>query len=393
MAIKVPKKVITANIFKLIWNCVKYSDKFLWSIILIISAYSLLLVGSVSREGFNYFTVQSISVAIGLLGAAMLQAVDYKVISKASKWIGIICIILIIYTLFAGVTIEGSSGVNARAWIKLPGGITFQPSELVKIGFIIIFARHLSALKKSEQIKNIKNVALLALHALVPVILMHLQGDDGAAVIFLCIALTMAFMANLPLRYFLSLGALGALLAPIAWNFILADYQKQRIISQMNPEADPLNMGYQQIQGKLSIGSGGIFGTGIFNGPRVANNVVPIQESDFIFSVAGEELGFIGCTLITVLLLMLILRIGFIARKSNNINGALICFGFIGLIASQTIFNMGMCLSLLPVMGVTLPFFSVGGSSASCLYLGIGILQNIYLNRDQTKNKMNTDEP
>lgn len=374
------------------WNSLKYSDKILWSIILSISVYGMLLVGSVSREGFNYFTVQIISVTIGLLGAVTLQVIDYKVISKASKWIAVVCIILIVYTLFAGVRIEGSSGVNARAWIKLPGGITFQPSELVKIGFIITFAKHLAVLKKSEQIKNLKNVAILAVHALVPIILVHLQGDDGAAIIFLCIAITMAFMANLPLRYFLSAGALGAILAPIAWHFVLADYQKQRILTQMNPEGDPLNMGYQQIQGKLSIGSGGIFGTGLFHGPRVANNVVPIQESDFIFSVAGEELGFIGCALIILLLFLLVLRISIIARKSKNLNGALICFGFIGLITSQTIFNLGMCLSLLPVMGVTLPFFSVGGSSAACLYLGMGILQNIYLNRDETKNALHTDE-
>ena len=120
----------------------------------------------------------------------------------------------------------------------------------------------------------------------------------------------------------------------------------------------------------------------------VAKNVVPIQESDFIFSAAGEELGFIGCVLIILLLVLLILRVGYIARKSNEITSSLICFGFIGLIASQTIFNLGMCLSLLPVMGVTLPFFSVGGSSAACLYLGIGILQNIYLNRDQTKKEI-----
>jgi rod shape determining protein RodA len=386
-------KTNITSVFKSVWHCIKYSDKILWGIILSISIYSLLLVGSLSREGFNYFIVQAISVAIGLLGAVVLQVVNYNFISKASKWIAVACIILIVYTLFAGVTIEGSSGVNARAWIKLPGGITFQPSELVKIGFIITFARHLTILRKSERIKNLESVAILAVHAFVPVILMHLQGDDGAAIIFLCIALTMAFMANLPLRYFLSVGAIGALLAPIAWNFVLADYQKQRILTQMNPEGDPLNMGYQQIQGKLSIGSGGIFGTGLFNGPRVANNVVPIQESDFIFSVAGEELGFIGCTLIIVLLLLLILRIGFIARKSNNLNGALICFGFIGLITSQTFFNLGMCLSLLPVMGVTLPFFSVGGSSAACLYFGIGILQNIYLNRNQTKKTVDNDEP
>lgn len=372
------------NFFKSIQNCIKYSDKILWSIILVIALYSMLLVASVSREGFNYLTIQFISVMLGMIGALLLQTINYKVISKYYIWIGIFCILFIIYTLFMGVTVEGSSGVNARAWIKLPGGITFQPSELVKIGFIITFAKHLSILKNTDNFKDIKNICLLGAHALIPVILTHMQGDDGAAIIFLCIAITMSFMAGLPLRYFGALIVLGAIFMPIAWNFVLADYQKKRIITQMNPEGDPLNMGYQQIQGKLSIGSGGLFGTGLFKGPRVANNVVPIQESDFIFSVAGEELGFVGCVLIILLLLLLIFRIGFIARKCNDTIGSFICFGFIGLILSQTIFNLGMCLSLLPVMGVTLPFFSVGGSSAACLYLGIGILQNIYLSRNQT---------
>lgn len=376
------------NIFKSIWNSLKYSDKILWSIILFIAVYGLLLVSSISREGFNYFNVQFFSITIGLIGALFLQILDYKFISKNSKWIGLFCITLIIYTLFMGVTIEGASGVNARAWIKLPGGITFQPSELVKIGFIITFARHLSKIKKSNNIQNLKSVMLLGLHAFVPALLTHMQGDDGAAIIFLCIALTMSFMAGLPLRYFVILIILGALLMPIAWKFVLADYQKQRILTQLNPEGDPLNMGYQQIQGKLSIGSGGLLGYGLFKGPRVAKNVVPIQESDFIFSVAGEELGFVGCALIILLLVLLILRVGYIARKSNELTSSLTCFGFIGLIASQTIFNLGMCLSLLPVMGVTLPFFSVGGSSAACLYLAVGILQNIYLNRDQTKKEI-----
>lgn len=372
------------NFFKSIQNCIKYSDKILWSIILVIALYSMLLVASVSREGFNYLTIQFISVMLGMLGALLLQTINYKVISKYYIWIGIFCILFIIYTLFMGVTVEGSSGVNAKAWIKLPGGITFQPSELVKIGFIITFAKHLSIVKNTDNFKDIKNICLLGAHALIPVVLTHMQGDDGAAIIFLCIAITMSFMAGLPLRYFGALIVLGAIFMPIAWNFVLADYQKKRIITQMNPEGDPLNMGYQQIQGKLSIGSGGLFGTGLFKGPRVANNVVPIQESDFIFSVAGEELGFVGCVLIILLLLLLIFRIGFIARKCNDTIGSFICFGFIGLILSQTIFNLGMCLSLLPVMGVTLPFFSVGGSSAACLYLGIGILQNIYLSRNQT---------
>ena len=375
------------NILKSIINCIRYSDKFLWSLTLIIAVYGLTLVASISREGFNYFFVQSLSILIGLIGAVMLQAVDYKHISKASLWIGIFGILLIVYTLFMGVTIEGASGVNAKAWIKLPGGITFQPSELVKIAFIITFSSHIANVLEKDNIKDPKNIALLLTHALIPVVLTHLQGDDGAAIIFLCIALTIAFVGGVPIKYFLYAALSAIVLAPIAWNFVLADYQKKRILSQLNPEGDPLNMGYQQIQGKLSIGSGGLFGVGLFKGPRIANNVVPIQESDFIFSAAGEELGFIGCVLIILLLLLVIIRIGHIAKRSQDTVGALICFGFIGLVASQTIFNLGMCLSLMPVMGVTLPFFSVGGSSAACLYLALGIIQNIYLNSDGTAKR------
>lgn len=389
-------KVIIVKLLKLVLSALKYSDKFLWAVTLLVSVYSLLLVASVSREGFNYFTVQSVSVAIGLLGAVFLQIVDYRLLAKYSKIIAVVGVLLIIYTLFAGVAVEGSSGVNARAWIKLPGGITFQPSELVKIGFIITFSEHVSQLNfsklKISNIDDLKELVLLGVHVLIPVILTHFQGDDGAAIIFLCIALMILFMAGLKLRYFAILGALGALMAPVFWHFVLADYQKKRLITQLNPEADPLNMGYQQIQGKLSIGSGGVFGTGLFNGPRVANNVVPIQESDFIFSVSGEELGFLGCAFIIVLLLCMIFRIGFISQRAGNKVGSMICFGFIGLILSQTVFNLGMCLSLLPVMGVTLPFFSVGGSSAACLYLGMGIIQSIYLTRDETKKKLTNEQ-
>lgn len=377
------------NILKSIVNCTRYSDKFLWSVTLFIAIYGLVLVASISREGFNYFFIQSLSILIGLIGAVIIQTVDYKYISKASLWIGIFGILLIVYTLFLGVTIEGASGVNAKAWIKLPGGITFQPSELVKIAFIITFSTHMANILENDDIKNPKNIALLLAHALVPVILTHLQGDDGAAIIFLCIAITIAFVGGVPIKYFLYAVISGIILMPIVWNFVLADYQKKRILSQLNPEGDPLNMGYQQIQGKLSIGSGGIFGVGLFKGPRVANNVVPIQESDFIFSAAGEELGFIGCVLIILLLLLLIVRTGYIAKHSQDTIGSLICFGFIGLVASQTIFNLGMCLSLMPVMGVTLPFFSVGGSSAACLYLALGIIQNIYLNADNIKKNKN----
>ena len=227
---------------------------------------------------------------------------------------------------------------------------------------------------------------MLCLHAAIPAALSHFQGDDGAAVIFFFMFITMCYIAGVKLRYFAFLIFIALASLPYLWNHVLADYQKQRLVCQLNPEADPLGMGFQQLQGKISIGSGKIFGLGLFKGPRVGSGSVPIQQSDFVFSVIGEELGFIGCFFAILLLLIFIFRTIKISSSSCDFLGTVICFGFLGEIVSQTIFNLGMCLSLLPVMGVTLPFFSAGGSSASCLYLGLGLVQSVYKNL-RKKNK------
>ncbi|MFR1509514.1 MAG: FtsW/RodA/SpoVE family cell cycle protein [Acutalibacteraceae bacterium] len=369
------------------WNKTKsyfrLTDSIFWSISVSTSIFSLLLLLSVSRtSNFGYFRTQLIAIIIGYIGALIITKSDYRIIAKHYVIVAVICVLLIICTLIFGTSVTGNSGIDAKAWLKLPGGISFQPSELAKIGFMITFSKHLSVLKEKNELTSFFNVALLGVHALVPIALTHLQGDDGAAIIFFFMFLFMAFAAGVQLRYFFAVFAAIILMIPILWNYVFAEYQKQRIINQINPEADPLNTGFQQIQGKISIGSGKIFGQGLFNGPRVGSNSVPIQESDFIFSVAGEELGFIGCTLIILLLCLMLFRTLKTASMSSDCLGTCICFGFFGLVASQTIFNLGMCLSVLPVMGVTLPFFSAGGSSSACLYLGIGLIQSVYIQRD-----------
>ena len=369
------------------WNKTKsyfrLTDSIFWSISVSTSIFSLLLLLSVSRtSNFGYFRTQLIAIIIGYIGALIITKSDYRIIAKHYVIVAVICVLLIICTLIFGTSVTGNSGIDAKAWLKLPGGISFQPSELAKIGFMITFSKHLSVLKEKNELTSFFNVALLGVHALVPIALTHLQGDDGAAIIFFFMFLFMAFAAGVQLRYFFAVFAAIILMIPILWNYVFAEYQKQRIINQINPEADPLNTGFQQIQGKISIGSGKIFGQGLFNGPRVGSNSVPIQESDFIFSVAGEELGFIGCTLIILLLCLMLFRTLKTASMSSDCLGTCICFGFFGLVASQTIFNLGMCLSVLHVMGVTLPFFSAGGSSSACLYLGIGLIQSVYIQRD-----------
>lgn len=366
--------------FKSVSNYLKQTDKLYWILMLVISAYSLLLLKTVPNPdgGKSYFTTQLMAIAAGYFGAILFSLVDYREIASFWYVVAGFCLFLIAYTQFFGLAVTSSGGINAKAWIKIPGGLTFQPSELVKIGFMITFSKHLSVLKKKGLLKSPVQVLLLALHALIPVALVHLQGDDGAAIIFFCMFLFMAFAAGIQLRYFAALFAIIGVGFPLAWKYVLQPYQKDRMLVTYHLESDPLGYGLQQIQGRLSIGSGGLWGRGLFReNSRVSHSVVPVQQADFIFAVAGEQLGFIGCVLIILLLFLLLWRTIHIARRSTDLLGSSICMGFFGMIAAQAIFNLGMCLDLLPVMGVTLPFFSAGGSSAACLYFGFGLVQSV----------------
>ncbi|HBN04716.1 MAG TPA: rod shape-determining protein RodA [Bacteroidales bacterium] len=368
----------------------KRTDKVYWLLMFAISFYSLLLLKTVPNpegKSVSYFTTQLVAIIVGYIGALLLTAIDYREISNFWYVIAGFCLFLIIYTLLFGKEIVNTGGVHAKAWIKLPGGLTFQPSELVKIGFMVTFSKHLDALNERGLLKSPLHVVLLAFHALIPIALVHLQGDDGAGVIFFCMFLAMAFGAGIQLRYFAVLFAFAAAAVPLAWKYdILSEYQKERILVTYNLESDKLNYGFHQIQGRMSIGSGGLWGRGLFVSPRVNKGSVPLQQSDFIFSVAGEQLGFIGCIILIALLFFLLLRTLHTARCATDMLGSSICMGFFGMIASQAIFNLGMCMDLLPVMGVTLPFFSAGGSSAACLYFGFGLVLNVYM------HKINTDK-
>lgn len=358
-------------------------DKILWLLMLTIAAFSLLLLKSVSRATYtDYFRTQLIVTVMGLIAAVALSTIDYDSIASFWYLIAGFSVFIMLYTIFFGVSVQGSGGVNARAWISIAGR-TFQTAELVKILFMITYSKHIAVLRERDQIKRPTQVFLLALHAAIPVLLCHFQGDDGAAIVFFFMFLCMSLAGGVQIRYFLLLGALVAVSLPILWNFVLSEYQIKRFTSVYNLD-DPsvqLDEGYQQYQGRLSIGSGQLTGKGFFNGPRVESNLVTFQHSDYIFSVAGEELGFLGCTAIIILLLLYMLRVLYIAAKARDDLGRCMCFGFFGLIALQSISNIGMCLALLPVMGVTLPFFSAGGSSAICLYLGFGLVQGVYMRR------------
>ena len=304
----------------------------------------------------------------------MISFIDYRTIAKFWWLTAGFALLLTLSVFFIGIQVSGTDDVG---WIRLPFGITFQPSELTKICFILTFSKHISVLTEKNMLKTFIGVISLALHAVIPVALIHFQGDDGAALVFALMFLIMSFAAGVQLRYFIILLAVIILAVPVMWSFILNDDQKNRLTVLFSTDDNALQTyGWQQYQGKLSIASGSIYGKGIFSGPRVEKELVPYQENDFIFTVAGEELGFIGSAAIILLFALILFRMIVISSRITDPLGKSICAGFFALIGVQAMINLGMVLGILPVIGVTLPFFSSGGSAAACLFLGIGLVQS-----------------
>ncbi len=360
------------------------ADKILWLIIAFISIYSLTLLRSVSRAtNTDYYEVQLLAITLGVVGALVLTFIDYSTLANYWHLIAFASVFLMLFTAFFGVNVSGSGGVNATAWINVFGR-TFQTSELVKIGFIITCAKHLDTLKKKEVLNQPFHIILVLIHGIIPFLLCNLQGDDGAGIVFFAMFLFMCYAAGVHARYFIILFSLALIAVPLIWNYALDEFQIERFTSVYNLDDPTVAMdgGYQQYQARITIGSGGLFGKGLFEGDRVQSGAVTFQHSDFIFSVAGEELGFIGSVMVILSLVVLTIRVLYIAGKSRDSLGEIMCFGFLGLVVLQSITNIGMCLAILPVMGVTLPFYSAGGSSAACLYFAIGLLQSVYMRRE-----------
>lgn len=362
------------------------TDIILWVFTIIATVYSLMLISDMQRAGtYNYMFTQIIAIIIGLAAAVLISLINYNFIVK--KW----WIFAIVGVLLAGmVFIFGTtvSGTDDTAWIKLPGGFTIQPSEFMKICFIITFTKHLSFLNEIEKLKTLPGVLSLLVHVGIPIILIHLQGDDGAVLIFLIMAVGMSYLAGVQARYFAILGGSLAVGLPLLWNVFLNNEHRNRILALFDLDGNALTTyGWQQYQGKVSIASGQAFGSGLYNGRRVEFGIVPEQENDFIFTVAGEEFGFIGCLILLAILFVIIIRALINAKNAYEIKGSYICYGVFIMIGAQTIINIGMVLGLIPVIGITLPFFSSGGTSVMSMMISIGLVQSVVYNQEEDIDK------
>lgn len=361
------------------------SDVILWLLAVAASVYSLILINSMQRvSDYSYMTPQILALTLGYIAAVVITLIDYETFSR--MWIPLIILSLVLLGIVF-VFGRNVTGTDDTAWITLPGGISFQPSELVKIFFIITFSKHLQILKNNDMLHSLVGVITLLIHMGIPVALIHMQGDDGTVLIFIFMFLIMSFVGGVQLRYFLIMLLLLAAGIPIFWNYFLNDEHKNRFTAIFDIDGNAMKTyGWQQYQGKVSVASGGLSGSGLGNGARVASGIVPEQENDFIFTVAGEELGFIGCLLLLFILLAICVKIIIDGMSARDYLGKMICIGVFSMIGVQTIINVGMVLGLLPVVGITLPFFSSGGTSLLSVLTGIGLVQSVYYHKDVSES-------
>lgn len=347
-----------------------------------LSVVVLVSLGYSQLGSNNKASVQVIASLLGVMLAIVFSTVDYRALARAWPLHATVAWGLVLPTLFFhnvnfGVLTIGydAGGTSNYSWYRV-GGMTFQPAELAKISFILTLALHLSQLR--GQVNRPKNLFLLLLHVIVPPLLIHLQGDDGTALVFLGIGLIMLYAGGL--SHWLVGGVLvagvvggGALL--MLKPDLLKGYQFQRIMAILTPEDPALSdITYQQNKGAMAIGTGGLTGQGLFSGDHI---FVPNAWNDFIFAYLANVLGFLGAAAVLILLFALCVRTLRTALRSTDALGRYICVGIFAALFVQCVINLGMNLQVLPVIGVTLPFFSAGGSSVVMMYFCVGLVLSV----------------
>lgn len=363
-----------------LWSLIKGTDLLTLISAMLASAYGLSLVYSATFSNLKdgkiiTSDVRSMIVSVfgGLIIAIVVSNIDYEIISKLWPIIAAGCVGLMIFTFFFGVA--PSARQDAKSWLDLKI-FYFQPSELLKVGFIISFSYHLDMVR--DRINKLKTIIPLVIHGAVPIGLVMLTGDAGSALIFMVMFIGMLFFARVNIGYFIA--GICAIIVGfcVAWKAgIIGGIQRQRIVALLYPEQYEDVM-YQQTNGKIAMGSGGLFGQGYLNGDMTQSGAVPENQNDMILSVAGEELGFIGAIAVVLILGFLVLRVLKCAMTARDNVGYLMCSGIAVMLFAQVIVNIGMELSLLPCIGITLPLFSAGGSSSLCIYLALGLEFSIY---------------
>lgn len=325
--------------------------------------------------------VQFCALALGFGIAALLSAVDYRQLAKKYRLLIGINAAILIFTYFFGQSVTESSNAN---WINL-GFIKIQPSEFAKLLFIFTFSVHLSHVR--DRLNKISTVITLFVHAGIIFGLVFLQKDLGSLTIFLLIFVAMCFAAGLSVWYYIGGGAVIFCMMPFLWSK-LSNYQKNRILLCFDDSIDPSGIGirYQQMRSQTAIGNGGIMGTGYMQGTvtQALSDKLPAKHTDMIFSTICEETGIIGAVIVLGIMAYLIYRIIKISINCTNRSGRYICVGVAAMLMIQVIENVGMCLGVMPVIGITFPFLSYGGSSALSTFIAIGMVLSVCTHKENT---------
>lgn len=332
-----------------------------------------------ARNGLDpqyYLKRHVINIAIGIALAYGTTVIDYRLLRAYTPIFWGLAVLGLIIVMIPGL---GSSVNGARAWISLPGGFQIQPAELAKIAIIIGMSMLLSERSHDSNQPSSRDVLQALVIAGIPVLLIIVQPDMGTAFIISASVITIVAVSGAPSRWVVGLLVLAILMATVATQTgVISEYQLKRLQTFVDPTADTQGAGYQLRQARITVGSGGLLGTGLFNGPQTNGRFVPEQQTDFIFTVAGEELGFLGSGVIIFLYLLILMRAFAIARRTSDPFGRLVVTGVIAWFAFQIFENIGMTLGLMPMTGVPLPFISYGGSSMFATLIGFGLLQNVH---------------
>jgi rod shape determining protein RodA len=329
--------------------------------------------GGAARGSSQLFMTQLYAIAIGLVAALLVLFVDYQTLADISHLIYLVILAALVFVLIFGVSRGG-----ARRWIALPY-FNLQPSEFAKIGLALVLAKFFAELPRATP--DGKDLLIGGAITLVPIILIRFEPDLGTAVTLVAIFMAIAFMSGMRLRVVAIILAIVVVTAPIAWRYALKDYQKARISTFLDPERDPRGAGYQQIQARITVGSGGVWGKGFMKGTQGQLRFLPEAHNDFMFSVLAEEQGLVGVLVALGLYLVVMLRSIKAARLAKDRLGAYLVIGILAGFGFQVFYNITMSAGLAPVKGLTLPLMSYGGSAMIATLAGFGLILNVRMRR------------
>ena len=357
------------------------ADIFLLVICTVCAIFGILMVDKavvgMSAGGWDmsapskYIAVQTFSMFLGIGAFVIFTIIDADILGSQWKLLCVVNVLLLVALIIFG----QDDGTGNKSWIRF-AGIGIQPSEVIKVLYIIVAAKQMTWLKEHRDIDSFLSIVEMAGHFVIVFgMIIVVSSDLGSATIIMFIFLTMFFVLGVKLYWFALGGAAVAAAVPLLWNYFLKDYQKKRLIAPYDPSIDPDGWGitWQTTQSKLTLASGRL--TGVEEGHRAT--VFTGKHTDFIFSCVGENLGMIGCIVVIILLVIIMVHIVRVGLRSGRLFDMLICIGVAAAMAFQTFINIGMCIGITPVIGITLPFFSYGGSSMVTMYGAMGLVSGV----------------